>query len=210
MQKIRLLSQLLFLVVFVTLMILGKAQFWLGFILLSILLSAFLGRFYCGWACPINTLMRPTAWLARKLGLANKPVGKNLKTEKPRYIVFFIFLIGLAYTIYSITQGKKFPLPLIVIPFGLLVTIFINPIAWHRYLCPWGTLFSFTGRFARLGFKNNSALCADCGKCVKICPANVIAKKDKTLYNFTSTNCLSCFDCKSKCPKDAIEFGKIS
>jgi polyferredoxin len=55
--KIRPITQLLFLGVFVILMITGKAQFWMGFIFLSIFLSAFLGRFYCGFACPSNTML---------------------------------------------------------------------------------------------------------------------------------------------------------
>lgn len=38
-----------------------------------------------------------------------------------------VFLGLLAYTIYSITQGRKFPLPLLVIPFGLLTTFILSP-----------------------------------------------------------------------------------
>lgn len=209
MQKVRTISQLVFLVIFISLIILGKAQFWMGFIFLSILLSTYFGRYYCGWACPINTLMRPTIWITNKFGLPKNKLPDYLRTEKPRYMVLFIFLIGLAYMIYTITQGRKFPLPLIVIPFGLLVTIFISPNAWHRYLCPWGTLFSLTGRFARLGFRNSSSSCIDCGKCEKICPADTVVKYKKRQYNFKSKNCLLCFECQSQCPQNSVSFSKV-
>lgn len=208
MQKIRTVVQLAFLILFVSLMVLGKAQFWMGFVFLSIILATFFGRFYCGWACPINTLMRPTAWLGRKFGLAKKPVPGVLKGGKPRAVVLFVFLIGLGYTIYTITQGRKFPLPLIVIPFGLLITVLISPNAWHRYLCPWGSLFSLTARFTRLGLHNAPAQCISCGKCENNCPADSVVNKESKNYFFDTKNCLLCFECKSQCPKGAVIMGK--
>jgi len=134
--KIRSFVQVLFLGVFLLLMILGRAQLWMGFIFLSIILAAFFGRFYCGFACPINTLMKPVTWLSKKFGVQKKQVPEFLKSQKLRWTVFGIFLIGLGYTIYTITQGRKFPLPLIIIPLGLLTAFFINEKSWHRYLCP--------------------------------------------------------------------------
>ncbi|MEL7658927.1 MAG: 4Fe-4S binding protein, partial [Bacillota bacterium] len=129
--------QILFLALFILLMLINKAQIWMGFIFVSIILAKFFGRYYCGFACPINTLMRPASWLGRKLGTQKKQVPDLLKSQKPRWIAFGIFLLGLSYTIYTITQGRKFPLPLIIIPLGLLTTLFINERSWHRYLCPW-------------------------------------------------------------------------
>lgn len=207
MQKYRTLSQFAFLVLFVSLLVSGKAQFWLGFVFLSIILATFFGRFYCGWACPINTLMRPTTWLGQKIGLAKKPVPETLKGGRPRWVVLFVFLIGLGYTIYTITQGRKFPLPLIVIPFGLITTLFISPKAWHRYLCPWGSLFSFTARFSRLGLQNMPAQCISCKKCENNCPTDSIIQVEEKNYSFDFKNCLMCFQCKTQCPKGAVTMG---
>lgn len=209
-QPVRLVTQLAFFAVFVSLMVTGKAQFWMAFIFVSIALAGVFGRFYCGWACPINTLIRPVNRLARKTGIQRKSIPAYLKTERPRYIVFLVFLGLLGYTIYSITQGRKFPLPLIVIPFGLLTTIFINPTAWHRYLCPWGTFFSLTGRFARFGIKISSSDCKACGYCAVICPAEVIGKARKNRPAVATANCLECFDCQSACPVKAVGFGLLS
>lgn len=204
MQKIRKLVQILLLALFVLLMVNGKAQVWMGFIFLSILLSSVFGRFYCGWACPINTLIRPINWLKVKLGLKDKKVPEALKSEKPRWIVFGLFLIGLGYTIYTITQGSKFPLPLIIIPIGLITTLFISERAWHRYLCPWGVLFSLTGRFAKKGLVAEG--CTSCTLCEKSCPGDAISVDKKKGAVVDTTHCLLCFECEEACPVNAYSY----
>ena len=49
--------RLVFLTVFLLLMIKGKVILWLGLFALSLIAAVFLGRVYCGYACPMNTLM---------------------------------------------------------------------------------------------------------------------------------------------------------
>lgn len=204
MQILRRFIQLCFLAVFITLMVKGKAQFWMGFIFASIILAAIFGRFYCGWACPINTLITPADKLGRMLGLQRK-TPETLRSGVLRIIVFIIFLGGLGYTIYSITQGRKFPLPLIIIPFGLIVTLFINPTAWHRYLCPWGTFFSLTARLSKFGVKAKP--CTGCQACEAKCPSESITySKTATI---TPTNCLLCRKCSTACQNDALKYSRI-
>lgn len=206
--KIRPVVQWLFFGAFFGLMILGKAQFWMAFVFLSIALSAFFGRFYCGWACPIHTLMGPTNWLGEKLGTQKKDVPKIFKSEKIRWGLFLLFLVGLGYTIYTMTQGKKFPLPLIIIPLGLMATLFISEKTWHRYLCPWGVLFSLTGRFAKLGIVPNH--CSACSVCEKHCPGEAILVNKKDGAKVDATHCLLCNKCQVSCPTSTLSYKKIS
>ncbi|MCT4619454.1 MAG: 4Fe-4S binding protein [Marinisporobacter sp.] len=208
MKKIRPVIQIVFLGVFISLMILKKAQIWMGFIFLSIVLSAFFGRYYCGWACPINTLIRPINWIRKKLGIQRKDVPKVFQSEKLRWGVFILFLVGLGYTIYTIKIGKKFPLPLIIIPMGLATTLFINEKTWHRYLCPWGVLFSLTGRFAKLGIMQKN--CYSCSVCEKNCPADAIRVDKNKGAVVDSTHCLLCLECQSSCPINAMSYKKIN
>lgn len=196
--------QIAFLGIFILAMFLNKAQFWMGFIFLSVVLATFFGRFYCGFACPISTLMQPVAWLGRKLGMSRKNVPAVLKTGKPRLVVFGLFLVGLGYTIYTITQSRKFPLPLIIIPLGLLTALFINERSWHRYLCPWGVLFSLTARFSKRGIKMSG--CTSCGICMKNCPGDAITIQKKQPAVVDPTHCLLCFECKSVCPSKAVSY----
>lgn len=205
MKRFRPLIQLLFLGIFVALMFGGKAQIWMGIIFISILLSGYFGRYYCGWVCPINTLIRPVVFIKQKLGLKEKEVPLILMSEKPRLLTFGLFLVGLSYTIYTISQGRKFPLPLIIIPLGLITAILISEKAWHRYLCPWGVLFSLTGRFAKLGLTVDTG-CTSCTACVKVCPAEAITVAKKQLATVDSTHCLLCFDCQDNCPSAALHY----
>jgi polyferredoxin len=188
-------------------MIAGKAQLWMALIFLSIALSSIFGRYYCGWICPINTLIRPVNFLRAKLGLNQKKIPAILKSEIPRKVVFALFLVGLGYTIYSITQGSKFPLPLIIIPFGLLITLLINENAWHRYLCPWGLLFSLTGRFAKLGFLANQ--CTSCSICKTACPGEAITIATGLGAVIDPTHCLVCGDCQTMCPANALAYQSV-
>ncbi len=205
MQKLRLIVQWLFFILFLVLMVVGKAQLWMAFIFISILLSIFFGRYYCGWACPINTMLRPANWIKRKLGLSDKGIPEILRSERPRWLLFLLFLFGLGYTIYTIRQGRKFPLPLIIIPLGMLVIILISERAWHRYLCPWGVLFSLTGRFAWFNLK--VVECTSCSLCQSKCPAKAITTEEDGAA-IDPTYCLLCLECQGSCPVDAIDYRK--
>lgn len=87
MQKTRAVVQLVFLGVFLLLMITGKAQFWMAFIFISIILSSYIGRYYCGWMCPINTLMRPVSYVKKKLGIHESAVPSILHSGDRKSVV---------------------------------------------------------------------------------------------------------------------------
>lgn len=204
--KVKPFVQIGFLLLFLFLMFSGKAQVWMAFIFLSVLLATFFGRFYCGWACPINTFIKPITFIKKKINKNNTLVPNFFKSEKPRAILFFFFIIGLGYTIYTITQGRKFPLPLIIIPMGIIITLIINEQTWHRYLCPWGTLFSLTSRFSKYGMKAKK--CTSCTACIKTCPSDVIAIEKKGV-KVDKANCLLCFECTSSCPVSTMKYEKL-
>jgi len=206
--KARPFIQLACLGTFFFLMFSGNAQVWMGFIFLSILTSALWGRFYCGFACPINTLIRPVNWLKQNLNIKDKKTPIALKSQKLRGGILILFLIGISYTIYTITQGRKFPLPLIIIPLGLITTLIISENAWHRYLCPWGILFSLTGRFSKFGIQQSG--CSSCSICAKNCPGDAIKIENGMGAIIDPTYCLLCFECTSNCPINVMEYKSFS
>jgi len=203
-QRIRFISQWVFFAVFLTLMLINKAQIWMGVIFSSIVLAAIFGRYYCGWMCPIHTLIRPTRWLSSRLRLTRKTVPAVLKAGYAKWIVLAIFLPALGFTIYTITQGRKFPLPVFIIGLGVLTTFFINEESWHRYLCPWGILLSATGKFAKFGLVAEG--CTRCGTCTKKCPAEAVAVTTEKA-EMTPQYCLLCVECQTSCPAKAIRYG---
>jgi len=185
-------------------MITNKAQIWMAFIFLSIFLAAFAGRYYCGWICPIYTMIRPANFIGHKLGTQKRHIPNFFKSKLTQAIAFSLFLGGLSYTIYTITLGKKFPLPIIIITLGVIVTIFVNENTWHRYLCPWGTMLRFTGGFSKRSLNVNQEGCISCKRCFKICPAEAIHfdKKAAVMPKY----CLICFKCHDVCPVDVIHY----
>ena len=55
--KKRKIIQIFTTILFVILIALGKVQLWMAIFGISLLLSTYFGRFYCGYICPINTGM---------------------------------------------------------------------------------------------------------------------------------------------------------
>lgn len=206
MQRKRLISQIIFFSIFLVLMVTNKAQLWMAFIFISIFLAAFFGRYYCGWICPIYTMIRLGNYIGHKLGTQKKEIPAFFKSKLLRWVVFILFLAGLGYTIYTMRMGKKFPLPVIIITLGVIVTIFINQNTWHRYLCPWGMLLTFTGKFTKRNLYVNQDGCIACKRCYNICPAEAIDfdKKAEIMPRY----CLLCYKCHDVCPVDVIGYGK--
>lgn len=50
----------------------------------------------------------------------------------------------------------------------------------------------------------NSALCVACGKCVEICPLDVIKLKNDSIVVMYPDECWHCRACVMDCPKGAI------
>jgi len=206
--KIRPFIQVLFFITFLLAFINGQTQFWMAFVFLSIILAGIFGRYYCGFICPINTIIHPIQVLKDKAGFSNKNIPNFLKSEKPRLLLFVLFVIGLGITINAMIKGLKFPLPIIIISIGILTTLFINENSWHRYLCPWGFLLSITGSFSKYGLKVNEK-CISCKICEKACPAEAVKVENKEKAELFKKHCLLCFKCKKKCPTKAIHYKKL-
>ena len=204
-QKIRKGIQFLFLLIFFSFLILEKNKLWMRIVLLFLIGSFFFGRIYCGWVCPINTIITPIDKIKKKLGFRDKRIKEFFKNEILRYSLFIFYIIAFVFKIILMKQGKSFPLPLIIIGLGLFATIIFDAKTWHRYLCPWGMLFSFTGRFSRIQIKK-AEKCTNCQMCRKICPGYAI---DENL-NFDKKNCLLCFKCSDSCPVKAITYEKAN
>lgn len=196
--------QILFLVLFVLLWRLGRIQVWMGLILGSLLLGAVFGRFYCGWVCPIHTLMRPVEWVKARLGSKALPVPGWARSPFLKYGLFTVMLIAMVLTT---RRGVKLPVMLLLIPPALLFTLFYHSALWHRYLCPFGTLFGLTTRWAPFRLRVAKAKCSSCSLCTRVCPAEAVSlagKKEAAIID--PRYCLVCLACKDRCPQSAIAY----
>lgn len=200
-------TRILFLGTFIWLMVRGVTVLWLGIFSVTLLFALLLGRVFCGWICPMNTLMIPTEWLSKKLNLQAKKVPNWLKSKAVPWIMLIVMI--LVMTVLKRIFGIEIQMLLYLLLLSVIVTLIYKPEVFHNNVCPFGLLQSFTGRFALFTEKVNHNKCVGCKLCEPVCPSkSIIVSKESKKANINSTLCHQCFNCQLICPKDAISYGK--
>ena len=200
-------TRILFLALFIFLLANGKVLLWLALFAVSLVAALIFGRVYCGYACPMNTLMIPIEWLSKKLKLQTADTPKWLKNG---YFTWITLGISVAVMLLS---KRLLHVDLPILPFWLVMSILITlrykPAVFHNLICPFGALQRSFGRFARLSEKVDKAACIGCKLCEKACPSNaiVVSSEDKKAVINTAL-CHQCIKCRQVCPKDAINYKK--
>lgn len=168
----------------------------------SFFAAVLLGRFYCGWICPINTVIEWIDRLYKHLGIRRKPVPLWIKKPFVRYLMLSLFLMAFV-TVF--TTGKRLPVLPVLFFIGVVLSLFFVPSLWHRYLCPYGVLLNFTGFFARKSYKVDADKCIKCGICKKVCPAEAVEMESNAVFPKIKPGlCLICSACADVCPKSII------
>ncbi len=187
-----------------------------------LLMGLFLGRFICGFLCPVGLLQE----LLHKL-----PSPKIRKSRATRvlshlkYILLAVFVILIP--LWKLAPGFcKFICPAGTFEAGLPLTFknkFLRTMtgtlfswkvllltliavlcvvcfrAFCRFLCPLGAIYSFFNPVSLFGVRVDQSLCTHCDACVKSCPMDVTKVRDR--------ECIQCGMCISSCPTGAIHFG---
>jgi polyferredoxin len=204
----------------------------IGAPLLLLASALILGRFFCGWVCPLGTLLdvvRPLAFWQKRM----RPAKSRRRWFSPwrnstaRYYllagvlaagVLSLQLIGaldplvivqrtataIASDIFSL-QGPAFRLYLSIslICAAIVALELWQPRFWCRHLCPLGALISLVSRWSLLN-RRVSAACNSCGECRRYCPMRAIAPNG---HDTSYADCHFCLGCEGVCPTGAISFG---
>ena len=199
--------RILFLALFIFLLANGKVLLWLALFAVSLVAALIFGRVYCGYACPMNTLMIPIEWLSKKLKLQTADTPKWLKNG---YFTWITLGISVAVMLLS---KRLLHVDLPILPFWLVMSILITlrykPAVFHNLICPFGALQRSFGRFARLSQKVDKDACVGCKLCEKACPSNAIVVSSGNKKAVINTAlCHQCIKCQQVCPKDAIHYSK--
>lgn len=194
--------QLIFLGLFIALIALGRVQLWVGIFLISFVGILFFSRFYCGWICPINSVMRVVTWAKKKLKIKSFKIPEWIKNPAVRIAVVLLFIGVFAFSMIS---GKRLPVLPILFALGILLTFFFPEELWHRYLCPYGTLMTIPGRFSKLSMKVDQDNCTSCNACLRVCPAGAVDKEGRT-YDIVKKDCILCMDCSRACKGSHIRY----
>lgn len=186
----------------------------LGLVLLTLLL----GRVWCGWLCPLGTLLewtgrRPArfqmavAWYRVKYGLLLALLVGALLGAPGLILLDPLPLLerGLVSIVRLVLDGiGRVFYPADVVPFfllaGLLALNAVVPRFWCRALCPLGALLALLARPAGLRRQVGSA-CNGCGACAACCPMGAI--REGAGENVPQ-ECILCLECADRCPQQAV------
>jgi ferredoxin-type protein NapH len=126
--------RILFLGLFIILLAKGRIMLWLGLFGASLVAALLFGRVYCGYVCPMNTLMVPAEWISKKL--------KFQTSRTPRWLnnvyfswIFLVFSVG-TMLVFKRRLGINLP----ILPLWLVISIFVTlrykPQVFHNLICP--------------------------------------------------------------------------
>jgi polyferredoxin len=194
--------------------------------IIVVLATLALGRFWCGWICPLGTVLDllgtnvreavPERFRKVKYFLLFVVIAAALLASLPLMWLdpITILLRPMAGTIYpAIIRGMATsaisrslqPLVHPVLALPLVIILGLNLIArrfWCRYLCPLGALVALVSKFSWLkrSVRDN---CPRCQQCIAECPMDTISRGD---LSSDPGECLQCLSCLSRCPDASITF----
>lgn len=171
-----------------------------------LLLSLLLGRFFCGYLCPVGTVQEISYHV---------PVPKINPQHRHALMVvratFFIVFLAAAFLFsasllawfgirdffsLSLTTGSLVFAAIVILSF-----FFYRPFC--RLVCPYGFLLALAAAKSRCKIERTDA-CIECKKCEKICPTDESKRDD------TKAECYLCGRCMEVCPKDALVYRRIT
>ena len=202
---------------------------WAGVLLL---VCALIPRGFCGYICPLGTLIDLFDWT----------IGKRIKrfrVERDGWWVHLkyylllgtlissllgILVSGFVAAIPVLTRGLLFLLgpvemgglkgwylvPAMNAGHWFSIALFLvvlalgllRPRFWCRYVCPSGAVFSIFN-FLRVSERKVETTCIDCDKCRRICPFDAI---DPGNFTTRTADCTLCQTCAGVCPTHSIKF----
>ena len=194
-------------------------------LVLSMISTIVLGRFFCGWACHLVALQDLCAWLLAKMGIRPRPLRSKRLVLIPLFAGIYLFFWPeirrwfrddlerpeLEVEMTKSDFWETFPdfwiglLTFLVCGFGMVYLLGAK--GFCTYACPYGGLFGVADRFAPLRIRVNDA-CKACGHCTAVCTSNVAVAHEVHRYGaVVDPGCMKCMDCVSVCPENALSLG---
>lgn len=168
-----------------------------------------LGRFFCGFICPIGAMQDFFKYLGSKIKL------KEIKfSHKPEFIKYIILIIILTVSILgmgniispispwiaylNIFAGFNLQPGIVILLLIALISLFGRRI-FCRYFCFLGAFQSLLYAIGPFKIKKNN--CESCSYCLRNCPVSEHLRISEVEENI-SPECINCLECINTCVKD--------
>lgn len=180
------------------------------------------GRSFCGWVCPLGTVLEAVGWIAgrirRALGLDPQdtatPLPRRAKIITAGVVIVLSALAGFPVfeavsPLSAVHRLMLFGSTAGVVTFVLAVVLDVlwGKRSWCRCLCPLGGLYEAIGRVGLANVRIDHGACVRCNQCKDACPADpailepVIDGREKRVR---AGDCMACGACVDACPSRAL------
>jgi len=188
-------------------------------LLVPVALSLLLGRVFCGWICPVNTVLEVVDRCRGLLRVAELRARDMRFSLWNKYLVLVVGLLIAAVTsvpflalfyppavlsreTHLFIFGSALGLGLYLILAICVFELFVSKRWWCRYMCPGGALYSLLGHFRVVRVRRDDKKCVKCGDCVRACQFDL----RPMLVHTTGSECTNCAACISACDSDALHY----
>lgn len=207
-----------------------------GFVLMLIVMLATLvvGRFFCSWGCHILALQDLCAYLLRKARIKPISFRSRVLVWVPMLVMAYMFIWPqVAAAMYGVPEHElriesaersvgwtSFttddlwrnlpPAEVAIATFfvcGFLIVYLMGSRGFCFNGCPYGALFGMADQVApgRIRLTGN---CTQCGLCTASCTSDILVHLELKKHGMvTNPRCLKDLDCVAVCPEDAVHFG---
>ncbi len=192
---------------------------------IMLVVGAILGRFMCGWICPVGFLQDVITSVKGRVDSVEKRA--HLYWIRLKYVlVVLTFLISgsLGLAVYygwrflgtaqssDLTFGNlsswfghisALTWLNVVVLVGFVYAAWRIPRFWCRYVCPVGAIMAVTQKNSLLGMHRDPIKCSECKECETACPMQ-IPILDLDWKKFNDSECILCMACIDACPAGAL------
>ncbi len=188
-----------------------------------LLITAIMGRFFCGFLCAFGSMGDFFWYLGSKLKIKRPNLGTKFDRilKKGKYVLLVLIVVlfwtlgvsflsgtGNPWTVFGmLTKLSGWTDMTVIISVGMLLLVLIVAGSLYierffcRYLCPLGAVFAIVSRFRLFKIRKPRTKCGPCRACTKRCSMGISLYRTNVV---TSAECIDCMNCVEICPRDNV------